>query len=121
MTTYRTSEGEPYYHDHTQWEPPPELRASEAMGRTSGNSRLKPGHVVLFVWSKRAPSLVPDWNPVILTRGALECCNIMLALRHFGVIVSSRFFKGGPPPNIARFADLVMFAEPIREHLKIDG
>ena len=71
----------------------------------------------LFVWSIRPPSQLPDWNPVIVTHGAFEMCNIELALRHFGLIVSTRYFNG-IPPNIASFADLVVLQEPIHDASK---
>ena len=69
---------------------------------------------VIFVWSIRAPSQAPDWHPVILTYGVLELCDIMLALRHFGLNVSNRFFEC-PPPNVATWAELVILTDPIRD------
>ena len=87
----------------------------------SGRSKWETGHYALFVWSLRAPSMRPDWNPVILTRGAQECCNKGLALRHYGIMVNIRFILGDPPPNIAEFADMVVSAEPTScEHKNID-
>ena len=71
---------------------------------------------VIFVWGIRAASQAPDWHPVILTHGALELCDILLALRHFGLIVSNRFFQHGPPPpNLAGWAELVILTDPIRD------
>ena len=76
-SSHRTYEGELYYYNKcsgvAQWEAPLEgiIRAA----------------FVLFVWSTRAPSRVPDWNPIIITHTVLEMCNIELALRHYGYLV----------------------------------
>ena len=79
------------------------------------------GHFVLFVWSHRAPSICPDWNPVTFTRGAKECCDLRLALRFDGIMVKVRFFPGAPPQNIAVMADMVVYVEPTScEHKCID-
>ena len=100
-SSHRTYEGELYYYNQcsgvAQWEAPLEgiIRAA----------------FVLFVWSTRAPSRVPDWNPIIITHTVLEMCNIELALRHYGYLVRWRFFRGGPPPNMAVVSDLVLWRD----------